>query len=1296
MNKKILITLMILLGSLLYKSSAFVEQSNQFTEIVLHRPGNVENQLFWFAQARASAIEKGHLEPQGSYEWLLISPAFDRVSAFAKHYLSKKYKLYQPPTESPSTEIVAQTTVSSSNTMINSQFEDIGLKVQNQTASAGFGETIVVVYNHTSDFITRTAVSSDSGRSWQETVVSSLPGGVNLGDGVVAVDANGNFYTSMMALNSNNLSTIAVSKSTNSGFDWQPATDVVTNEVSPAVFHNKPWIAIDTKSDTFRGNIYVSWTKFDDISKSASILLARSTNGGQSFERPVKVTPDTKSFEVEGSRVAVGASGEVYVTWMDERVKGINFAKSTDAGKSFSRPKPVATFSQPPQFLNGSFEINTFPSIATDNRTIYLTFNAKPTPTAIDKSDVYLVRSTDNGETWSSPIRINNDKTSTDQWMPSVAVTSSGRVGVMWYDRRNDPTNNALIDVYMSVSEDGGKSFPTNRKVTDNNWPVIPTPLALKFGYHGDYNQISARGETFNLNWGDERNGTDPNVYFTQFSAEDSHLDHDFALSARTVSLSTKAGEKVAFVMESTSTQPVTTKLSLQAVSTLPNVSLSFSKEEIDSGNGFELSASVPNDARPGSYQIFVTAKTSLELSHTTTLQLNVVRDTPVTGRVAILTNNPGNSVTPQLQIDTKNVTHMVWQDDSEGRSQIFYAHASDGEDFSTPVNISRSFEGAFSPRFKIDRKGSIHVVWQEKNRSQEIIVYTRSDDAGMSFTPKKVVSTFFESATDPTINSAEDNLVTIVWSGKPKLDQPLTGLFLVRSIDGGDTFTEPKLAVESKQKIFFEPVLAGDGREPIYLAFTQMQVTGQRFSSFTFSSSVMYVRSTDGGKTFSEPFNIVSNFSLTDSPSLTTNGNGTLIVSFAGFDLREPFPSREIYVSRSFDSGKSFTLPSVISFGNGDSTRVSIGLDKFGNLVVVWRDTQILNYDIFLSRLFVGETSFSGPLNISQTPGISDNPSLAIDQNGDISIVWEDDSSGSNNIMMRNLKSDEFTIPAVTRFMPKEATVGDTITVEGVNLADAGEARIGNLSARIESRSNSSITISVPFGAVTGRILVATPTGFTRSLDDVVVTGKVSAVPSRIDFDRIKQDSSVVRQVKITNRANSMRRILAATADTTAFTVSGTRFPVSLLPGQTTDISVTFRPSRAGFQSGRILISTDDSLSGQMVLSCSGLAQDSLSPRTSLDFPRGDEVLKAGERFEIGWKATDNTAIVSQQLLLSTDDGKSYPILISDNLLNQRFFTWTVPKIKTKTAKIKIVAVDVEGNVGEAVSNGNFEIKLK
>jgi hypothetical protein len=85
-------------------------------------------------------------------------------------------------------------------------------------------------------------------------------------------------------------------------------------------------------------------------------------------------------------------------------------------------------------------------------------------------SDIFILRSTDGGNTWPRvPVRVNDtveptpSGLGTDQFMPSVAVNGDGAVGVCWYDRRNDRFG-FLIDRYCAKSLDGGATWPNVRK----------------------------------------------------------------------------------------------------------------------------------------------------------------------------------------------------------------------------------------------------------------------------------------------------------------------------------------------------------------------------------------------------------------------------------------------------------------------------------------------------------------------------------------------------------------------------------------------------------------------------------------------------------------------------------------------------------------------------------------------------------------------------------------------------------------------------------------------------------------
>ena len=80
------------------------------------------------------------------------------------------------------------------------------------------------------------------------------------------------------------------------------------------------------------------------------------------------------------------------------------------------------------------------------------------------RCEILFSSSADGGTTWSAPIAVDDDEPSNrpdagpDDFHPVVAVNRRGIVGVLWYDRREDP-DNLSWQPRFSASLDGGETF---------------------------------------------------------------------------------------------------------------------------------------------------------------------------------------------------------------------------------------------------------------------------------------------------------------------------------------------------------------------------------------------------------------------------------------------------------------------------------------------------------------------------------------------------------------------------------------------------------------------------------------------------------------------------------------------------------------------------------------------------------------------------------------------------------------------------------------------------------------------
>jgi sugar lactone lactonase YvrE len=118
-----------------------------------------------------------------------------------------------------------------------------------------------------------------------------------------------------------------------------------------------------------------------------------------------------------------------------------------------------------------------------------------------DVGDIYYVRSTNNGSTWSTPIKLNTDTDNSfhTQWMPSLSADKNGNVFVSWYDRRAaTSTCTVATDAGCSYervgvqSTNNGASFGSEITIST---AIIPQPTQTDPGvvscYAGDYDYDS-------------------------------------------------------------------------------------------------------------------------------------------------------------------------------------------------------------------------------------------------------------------------------------------------------------------------------------------------------------------------------------------------------------------------------------------------------------------------------------------------------------------------------------------------------------------------------------------------------------------------------------------------------------------------------------------------------------------------------------------------------------------------------------------------------------------------------------
>jgi len=340
--------------------------------------------------------------------------------------------------------------------------------------------------------------SFDGGLSWTDNIfpVTGRPWHSDPG---LAYDINGNFYAVVLAYEPDqSLSGFEVFKSANGGVSWGIPT--LALDGVPNVFEDKELIACDHVSGSpYLGNLYIAWTRF----WNTDIHIIRSTNGNQTWSAPLMIS-DVGS--VQWPVPVVGANGVVYVAWVSYNNQ-IKLDRSTNGGVTWGTDITVTNVYTASTYINGSIWVFSFPAMDADisggpyNGNLYVAYMDR---TSTD-FDIYFRKSTNQGVTWGSRVRINDDALNNgrDQFHPWLTVDENGVITAMFYDRRLDP-GNLRYDIYLTTSADGGATWSANQRITTVSSDPTSLPLA---GLIGEYSGLSTRNGIANLAWTDFRLG---------------------------------------------------------------------------------------------------------------------------------------------------------------------------------------------------------------------------------------------------------------------------------------------------------------------------------------------------------------------------------------------------------------------------------------------------------------------------------------------------------------------------------------------------------------------------------------------------------------------------------------------------------------------------------------------------------------------------------------------------------------------------------------------------------------------
>ncbi|MDY0102078.1 MAG: T9SS type A sorting domain-containing protein [Lentimicrobium sp.] len=359
-------------------------------------------------------------------------------------------------------------------------------------------------------------MSEDSGTTWGGEVQGA--GGENSGDPATAIGLNGWYYVGYIHSSGGQ----GVSYSTDQGNTWTP----VLVAPSPGGFSslldkNHMWID-NSPTSPYEGNLYDAWTNFGG-DNDADIEISRSTNQGLAWSSAVNISSAVNAgSHNQGVNLQTGPNGEVYAIWaiydgFPQDEKAIGMARSLDGGATWLPSERIINNIRGIRSTTTSknMRVNGFPTMAVDisngsnSGAIYVAWTNIGTPgiNTGNDMDIYVAKSTDQGVSWGTPVRVNQDPAGLGKqhFFPWITCdATNGNLSVIYYDDRN--VSSTQCEVYVSNSIDGGETWE-DIKVSDVSF--TPQPISgLADDYFGDYLAIHSHGRWVYPIWTDNRTGS--------------------------------------------------------------------------------------------------------------------------------------------------------------------------------------------------------------------------------------------------------------------------------------------------------------------------------------------------------------------------------------------------------------------------------------------------------------------------------------------------------------------------------------------------------------------------------------------------------------------------------------------------------------------------------------------------------------------------------------------------------------------------------------------------------------------
>lgn len=291
-----------------------------------------------------------------------------------------------------------------------------------------------------------------------------------------------------------------------------------------------PSIAVDRTTGPNRGRVYLAWNEsldwFQFLATGAGISEPAETGLNNTYANATAFTPGntlrgtlSNAIDLDVFKFNLSA-GQSMIAWVDSIRDSTTYTLRVFAANPDSVQRLCFTGVTSPTTGNG--KQSGFMFTAPVTATYYLRMAAASVGGAIfpggyrvltntcfntgersrDQRDVFVTHS-DDGASWTTPTRVNDDNPGFDEFLGEVTVAADGCPYVSWFDFRDDTYGSRNFQ-YVSRSNDGGATWRPNVNFASaqSNFTVCASNIAPN---QGDYSAIASDSRFVHAAWADGR-----------------------------------------------------------------------------------------------------------------------------------------------------------------------------------------------------------------------------------------------------------------------------------------------------------------------------------------------------------------------------------------------------------------------------------------------------------------------------------------------------------------------------------------------------------------------------------------------------------------------------------------------------------------------------------------------------------------------------------------------------------------------------------------------------------------------